>query len=228
MLLLSRFSRVWLCDPIDGSLPGSSVHGVLQARTLEWVAIAFSRLLLILGCFFQRQSQSWSDVLRAGVFRLESTESWCHVPLVIRETHSKALVFLFSFQHLQFSKCNANFSYMGWDISQFFLDVASVFIFLVDCKHEEKLLVPSPVHSNWGQVSPCAKLKWNSGPEAEAGLRTQNPLMLPQLIHWKTLSYLGIIDFDSNAYSLNTKHTLFVNDSTLRTYLPLVPSVNRF
>ena len=42
LLLLSRFSRVWLCDPIDGSLPGPSVHGVLQARTLEWVAISFS------------------------------------------------------------------------------------------------------------------------------------------------------------------------------------------
>ena len=31
-----------LCDPIDGSLPGSPVPGVLQARTLEWVAISFS------------------------------------------------------------------------------------------------------------------------------------------------------------------------------------------
>ena len=31
-----------LCDPIDYSLPGSSVHGILQARTLEWVAISFS------------------------------------------------------------------------------------------------------------------------------------------------------------------------------------------
>ena len=31
-----------LCDPIDGSLPGSSVPGVLQARTLEWGAISFS------------------------------------------------------------------------------------------------------------------------------------------------------------------------------------------
>ena len=27
-----------LCDPIDGSPPGSAVHGILQARTLEWVA----------------------------------------------------------------------------------------------------------------------------------------------------------------------------------------------
>ena len=30
-----------LCDPIDGSPPGSSVPGILQARTLEWVAISF-------------------------------------------------------------------------------------------------------------------------------------------------------------------------------------------
>ena len=31
-----------LCDPIDGSPPGSSVPGILQVRVLEWVAIAFS------------------------------------------------------------------------------------------------------------------------------------------------------------------------------------------
>ena len=36
--LLSHFSSV-LCDPIDGSPPGSAVPGILQARTLEWVAI---------------------------------------------------------------------------------------------------------------------------------------------------------------------------------------------
>ena len=34
-----------LCDPIDGSLPGSPVPGILQARTLEWVAISFSDAL---------------------------------------------------------------------------------------------------------------------------------------------------------------------------------------
>ena len=63
LLLLSRFSCVRLCatpwktksesevaqscltlsDPMDCSLPGSSVHGIFQARTLEWVAIAFSK-----------------------------------------------------------------------------------------------------------------------------------------------------------------------------------------
>ena len=50
VLLAERFdciakslqSCLTLCDPIDGSLPGSSVPGILQARTLEWVAISFS------------------------------------------------------------------------------------------------------------------------------------------------------------------------------------------
>ena len=31
-----------LCDPRDGNLPGSPIPGILQARTLEWVAISFS------------------------------------------------------------------------------------------------------------------------------------------------------------------------------------------
>ena len=35
-------SCLTLCDPIDGSPPGSTIPGVLQARTLEWVAISFS------------------------------------------------------------------------------------------------------------------------------------------------------------------------------------------
>ena len=42
LLLLSRFSRVRLCDPIGGSPLGSSVPGLLQATILEWVAISFS------------------------------------------------------------------------------------------------------------------------------------------------------------------------------------------
>ena len=36
-------SRVQLCDPMNCSLPGSSIHGIFQARVLEWGAIAFSR-----------------------------------------------------------------------------------------------------------------------------------------------------------------------------------------
>ena len=37
-----------LCDPVDGSPPGSLVPGILQARTLEWVAISFSKTYVYL------------------------------------------------------------------------------------------------------------------------------------------------------------------------------------
>ena len=40
LLLLSRLSHVWLCNPIDSSPSGSPVPGILQARILEWVAIS--------------------------------------------------------------------------------------------------------------------------------------------------------------------------------------------
>ena len=36
-------SHVWLCNPVDCSLPGSSVHGIPQARVLEWVSMPFSQ-----------------------------------------------------------------------------------------------------------------------------------------------------------------------------------------
>ena len=40
---IQSLSRVWLCYPTDCSLSGSSVHGILLARILEWVTISFSR-----------------------------------------------------------------------------------------------------------------------------------------------------------------------------------------
>ena len=39
-------SCLTLSDPMDCSLPGSSIHGILQARVLEWVSIAFSSPIL--------------------------------------------------------------------------------------------------------------------------------------------------------------------------------------
>ena len=44
--VLAKLLQVYptLCDPMDCSPPGSSVHGILQARILEWVAISFSVL----------------------------------------------------------------------------------------------------------------------------------------------------------------------------------------
>ena len=44
MCLCTKSLQLWtLCDPINCDLPGSSVHGILQARILEWVAISSSR-----------------------------------------------------------------------------------------------------------------------------------------------------------------------------------------
>ena len=40
---LAAKSRPTLCDPMNCSLPGSSIHGILQARILEWLAISFSK-----------------------------------------------------------------------------------------------------------------------------------------------------------------------------------------
>ena len=41
-------SSLTLSDPMDCSLPGSSVHGIFQARVLEWGAVAFSLTVLLL------------------------------------------------------------------------------------------------------------------------------------------------------------------------------------
>ena len=46
LLLLSRFSRVRLFVTLDCSLPGTSVHGIFQARVLEWGAITFSEYVV--------------------------------------------------------------------------------------------------------------------------------------------------------------------------------------
>ena len=45
-----------LSDPMNGSLPGSSIHGIFQARILEWVAISFSRR--------SSQPRDWTQVSR--------------------------------------------------------------------------------------------------------------------------------------------------------------------
>ena len=55
-----------LCDPIDGSPPGSPVPGILQARTVEWVAISFSRDY----CFSQGLSPiiaHWKNMLLSDI-----------------------------------------------------------------------------------------------------------------------------------------------------------------
>ena len=55
-----------LCDPMDYSLPGSSIHGIFQARVLEWVAISFSR-----GSAWP-SNRTWVSALQADALLSES------------------------------------------------------------------------------------------------------------------------------------------------------------
>ena len=76
-----------LCDPIDGSPPGSSVPGILQARTLEWVAISFSnawkwkvkvKSFSRVGLFATPWTAAYQAPLSMGFSR---QEYWSGVPL---------------------------------------------------------------------------------------------------------------------------------------------------
>ena len=63
-------SHIWLCNPVDCRLPGSSVHGISQARMLEWVAISISR----------RSSwpRDWTSIsCNTGRFFTTEPPGWC-------------------------------------------------------------------------------------------------------------------------------------------------------
>ena len=87
-------SCLTLCDPADGTLPGFAVPGILQARTLEWVAISFSsackwkvkvkslrHIRLLVGCslpgssvhgIFQARVLEWGGIAFSGAETLET------------------------------------------------------------------------------------------------------------------------------------------------------------
>ena len=78
-----------LCDPIDGSTPGSPVPGILQARTLEWVAIAFSnawkwKVKVKLLSRIQLLATPWTAAYQAPPsMGFSRQEYWSGVPLPI-------------------------------------------------------------------------------------------------------------------------------------------------
>ena len=76
-------SCLTLCYPMDCSPPGFSVHGILQARILEWVAISFSRGSSYLGM------EPGSPALQADSLPFELQESLYSIP--IATTHFKEL-----------------------------------------------------------------------------------------------------------------------------------------
>ena len=64
---VQSLSRVWLCNPMNCSSPGSSVHGIFQARTLEWIAMS-----LVRGSYRPRD-WAWVSCIAGRVFIVWAT-----------------------------------------------------------------------------------------------------------------------------------------------------------
>ena len=101
-----------LCDPIDGSPPGSPVPGILQARTLEWVAISFSnawkwKVKVKLFSCVQLSATPWTAAHQAPPSMGFSRQEQAHVKL--QDTHFK--------QDMQFGKFTLNYNLMLWLLS---------------------------------------------------------------------------------------------------------------
>ena len=115
-----------LCDPMDCSPPGSSVHGILQARTLEWVAISFSRgsswprdwtwVSCIAGRFSSSEPQGkpFLFVKYIIIWRLRKVTKAVHLKLVSEnqnDFYATPISFFFLFFYFIFWPCSM------WDLS---------------------------------------------------------------------------------------------------------------
>ena len=79
-----------LCDPIDGSPPGSSIHGIFQARVLEWGAIAFSAKLFSIVFIFHIRCRNFKILnLRKKNQPPDPREQVWHSQLDLRVTWSR-------------------------------------------------------------------------------------------------------------------------------------------
>ena len=88
------------CNPMDCSLPGSSVHGLFQARILEWVAISFSKIKhfeeqAILNIYRRMSTLLWED---DGISFQHSNHCPLHCPHMVgnKVHHPTSVVFYYS------------------------------------------------------------------------------------------------------------------------------------
>ena len=98
-----------LCDPMDCSLPGFSIHGILQARTLEWVTISFSNAwkwkvkVKLLSCVWLLATP-WTAVYQAPPsmgFSGNSTGVECHCLLCLGSLLTTYFLVIYAFLNLQ-------------------------------------------------------------------------------------------------------------------------------
>jgi len=84
------------CDPMDCNLPGFSVHGTLQARILEWVAISFSR------GSSQPRNQTWVSCIAGRFTNWAMRDGWVHTH-THTHTHTHMYIPHFIYPFLCFS-----------------------------------------------------------------------------------------------------------------------------
>ena len=80
VLCLVALPCLTLCDPMDCSPPGSSVHGVLQARILEWIAISS-------GGSSPPRDRNWVSCIAGRLFTIWATGKTCSISLLLLLCH---------------------------------------------------------------------------------------------------------------------------------------------
>ena len=141
-----------LCDLMDCSLPGSSVHGILQARILEWVDISFFKYAeYIVQNARLDETQTGIKIARRNINNLryaedttlmaESEEELKSLLMKVKEESEKVGLKL----NIQKTKIMASSPITSWQIDGETVETASDFIFLgskitadADCSHEIK------------------------------------------------------------------------------------------
>ena len=110
------------CDPMDCSLPGSSIHGILQARILEWVAMSFSR------GSSQPRNRTWVFCLQADFLPVSHKGSprrleWVAYPFSSRSSQPRYQTGV---------SCIAARFFTNWAIREA-LQILMTFIFMLNC-----------------------------------------------------------------------------------------------
>ena len=130
-----------LCDPTDGSPPGSAIPGILQARTLEWVAISFSNAwkwkvkVKSLSCVWLLATP-WTAAYQAlPSMGFSRQEYWSGVPLSSPITSFLLLLWVSLFI---FHFCNFNPSVSWWEVLWVHLLLESLVLLRLGC------IFPSP------------------------------------------------------------------------------------
>ena len=105
--VLSCFSHVWLWDPMDCSMPCSSVYGILQARTVEWVAISSLFIFNQINAF-----SKWVKYLTQGELYIGIIVS----PIQYAKIYPKWWISLISYiyGHCQFAFWKSRHNHLFW------------------------------------------------------------------------------------------------------------------